>query len=354
MTTAVGAALTAAIVTAGLLTAPSASGASPCRQQITLGTSVKGRSITACELGDPRLRPLLFVGEIHGDEPGGRSTAERLMARPVPSGVHLWVVRTMNPDGHAAGRRQNAHGVDLNRNFPTDWRYRTGTYASGPSPASEPETKAIIAFIRRIKPHTTVIAHQPFNVVDISKGGDPRVSRRLADLNGMRVVNLSDSNAPGATTYTGVLTSWANASVRASTAVTFEFARNPSTYRRHRLADSLLTLSKERAAHRYGVRLGLVAAPDPLRAGASLSITGAISIERRTGGYVRAAGLRVRLLQQRNDGSWGDVWAGVSRADGTVAVSRTLSSAACFKLRFSGDSDYAAGTSAAQCVRVTP
>ncbi len=55
--------------------------------------------------------------------------------------------------------RTNANGVDLNRNFPADWDMveygygldssdpDSGTYR-GPSPASEPETKAVMAFLQ--------------------------------------------------------------------------------------------------------------------------------------------------------------------------------------------------------------
>ena len=36
-------------------------------------------------------------------------------------GIDLWVVPAYNPDGLARGTRRNAHGVDLNRNYPYHW-----------------------------------------------------------------------------------------------------------------------------------------------------------------------------------------------------------------------------------------
>jgi protein MpaA len=63
----------------------------------------------------------------------------------------------MNPDGTAAGTRQNAHDVGLNRKFPYRWRpISDPTYYSGPRPASEPETRAAIRLVRRIRPAVTI------------------------------------------------------------------------------------------------------------------------------------------------------------------------------------------------------
>ena len=66
-------------------------------------------------------------------------------ARP-PRGTALWLIEDANPDGTAAANQHwNAHGVDLNRNFPYRWQPQDGVYESGPGPASEPETQAIAA-----------------------------------------------------------------------------------------------------------------------------------------------------------------------------------------------------------------
>ncbi len=91
-------------------------------QTITIGHSVRHRPITAQVLGPSSApRKILLVGCIHGNECAGIRILNAIARQPVPPGVQLWLVREMNPDGTAADTRQNAHGVDLNRNFPYRW-----------------------------------------------------------------------------------------------------------------------------------------------------------------------------------------------------------------------------------------
>ncbi len=68
-------------------------------------------------------RKILVIGVIHGNEQAGLAITRALRRMPVPRGVQFWVLPELNPDGVAADTRQNAHGVDLNRNFPFRWRY---------------------------------------------------------------------------------------------------------------------------------------------------------------------------------------------------------------------------------------
>ena len=92
-------------------------------QRTVIGHSVKGRPIVAVPARTPRARlRVLVVGCIHGNETAGIRVARRLIAAAAPPGAALWVVPTLNPDGVAAGTRGNAHGVDLNRNFPFGWQ----------------------------------------------------------------------------------------------------------------------------------------------------------------------------------------------------------------------------------------
>ena len=154
---------------------------------VAIGRSVRGRPIVAYERGDPTAPATLVVGVIHGTEPAGLAVIRDVRTMPLPPGVHLWLVPTINPDGLAAGTRQNAHGVDLNRNWPVRWKHNGKPwdgYYSGPRPMSETENRAIRAFIATVKPALTIWYHQPLDEV---YGSDPHVAvlKRYARLSGL-------------------------------------------------------------------------------------------------------------------------------------------------------------------------
>ncbi len=134
-----------------------------------IGHSAAGRPIMATESGAPQAPSrVLVVGCIHGNECAGIAVVRRLRRMPPPRTIDLWLVPTLNPDGRAADRRQNGHGVDLNRNFAAGWT-RHGvpwsTYYSGPRPFSEPETRAARRLIERVRPTLSVWYHQHLRLV---------------------------------------------------------------------------------------------------------------------------------------------------------------------------------------------
>ncbi len=187
-----------------------------------IGRSVQGRAIRAYHLGDPRsARKVVVLGSIHGDETAGIRVTEGIRRGLPVHEVDLWVVPTINPDGVARGTRQNAHGVDLNRNFPYAWGHLTGSYYSGPRPLSEPESRALRRFLDRVRPRFMVSFHQPLHGVGSDrkdKGFQRRLSRGL-DLP-VKAFNCSGR-------CYGTMTSWYNHG-HAGTAITVEFGAHPS------------------------------------------------------------------------------------------------------------------------------
>jgi protein MpaA len=175
-------------------------------QTIELGRSVEGRAIQAVERGKRGGRVVLVIGCIHGDEPAGVDVVDRLGSESIPAGIDLWLVPTMNPDGQAHNTRTNAHQVDLNRNFPYRWaplEQPGGSEYAGPSEASEPETKAIVALISRIEPEMTIWYHQDLNRIAPAAGRAGRVRQRYADLTELPMLAVTGG------TYTGTASPWA-------------------------------------------------------------------------------------------------------------------------------------------------
>lgn len=128
-----------------------------------VGRSVQGRPIALRQVGDPRWSgELLVFGCIHGDECAARGIEPLTGGCPDP-GADVYVVPDLNPDGARARSRLNGRGVDLNRNFPSEWRptgARWDPEYPGPKPFSEPETRLAARIVRALRPAATIWFHQ--------------------------------------------------------------------------------------------------------------------------------------------------------------------------------------------------
>jgi murein peptide amidase A len=204
--------------------------------KLVIGHSVEGRQITAWHLGRHRAgnKTVVLIAQMHGDEQRVANILTSLRDGSPIKGVDLWVVPRYNPDGHAHDRRQNAHGVDLNRNYPASWRRTTGYFNSGPRPASEPETRAMMAFLKKVRPDYVLSFHQPLHGVDLLTK-HRAFSRRVAAAMNLPTKKLSCNGG-----CHGTMTMWFNRHFGGQ-ALTIEFGANPSrTYLRTKIANRTL------------------------------------------------------------------------------------------------------------------
>jgi protein MpaA len=224
---------------------------------VLIGHSVDHRPIVATRVGSPAAHVrVLVVGDVHGNERAGERIVARLR-RARADGVQLWLIRTANPDGAAAGTRQNAHGVDLNRNFPYRWRRGPrGVHYPGPRAASEPETRALMRLIRRVRPQLAIYYHQHLGItVRTRHAADPALEQVYARRTGLPVRSLPN--------YRGTATSWENRTV-GGTAFVVELHAGPAPARRH--ASAVLALARRLRAQTASARPRIVWDPIPFAA----------------------------------------------------------------------------------------
>lgn len=113
---------------------------------------------------------LLVFGGIHGDEPASVDAVLEWGTRldVCAHAADVWLMPAVNPDGLAAGRKNNAADVDLNRNFPARnfMRAHPPGYDPGPAPLSEPETAVLAGLMEEAAIDAVVAVHAPFACVN--------------------------------------------------------------------------------------------------------------------------------------------------------------------------------------------
>lgn len=214
---------TAAPALAAAAPAPAASPDTVIGKKV-IGRSVKGRKIWAYRLGESGAPVMVLFATMHGNEAAPRQILRSLITGPEVHDIDLWVVPTYNPDGLAAGTRKNARGVDLNRNFPYRWKDLDGNYESGAKPASEPETKAVMKFLKAVKPKRILSFHQPLNGVDTDTKL-PKFAKQVA-----KALRLPQKTFDCGGVCHGTMTQWYNKKFSGA-ALTVEYAARPGRKR---------------------------------------------------------------------------------------------------------------------------
>lgn len=139
----------------------------------------------------------------------------------VPENQTLFILKALNPDGYARSTglsgRANENGVDLNRNFPSNWQAAWPTegcwsylpISGGSQPASEPEAAALMAFVNEKGIDSLINYHSA--ALGIFAGGQPPDSASLDLAESLAAV--STYPYPPLETgceYTGQLIDWAS------------------------------------------------------------------------------------------------------------------------------------------------
>ncbi len=197
----------------------------------TIGSSCQGRLIPCVRFGMGKEK-LLVVASTHGREHITsaflmRSMKDLLECKGIPADKSLFVVPVLNPDGVeiALGRdkplqktedfkaeffKNNARNVNLNANFPYHFSKVPKCRQGGKTPASEPETKALVRLCEKEGFASAISLHARGNCIfwrDFGNGevkGDLKLAKSLEKACGFGLVSPTKSCAD----YSGGFENW--------------------------------------------------------------------------------------------------------------------------------------------------
>lgn len=213
-----------------------------CSTVATIGYSVKSRPIYAYSFGSGA-NTILFTGAIHGNELSGKYLMDDWIqyleqhAQSIPADKRIVIIPSVNPDGVAAGTRNNAHDVNLNRNFSTanwspDIQLSGGGIdegAGGASPLSEPEAVALAQFTQGLQPRFVVSYHSQGSLVNSNDvGSAATLGPKYAAMTGYAFVASTATGEAFGYEVTGTYEDWL--AERSIPAILIELPTNSGRY----------------------------------------------------------------------------------------------------------------------------
>lgn len=135
-------------------------------------------------------KTILVIGSVHGDEPQGKFLIDNYLAsiqsmgESAQSKNRLLFIPCLNPDGLELNTRQNANGIDINRNFPTkNWAREpfASEYFGGENALSEAETKFVVEVLEEYSPDVILTMHAPYKVVNYD-GPAKEISEKISEI----------------------------------------------------------------------------------------------------------------------------------------------------------------------------
>lgn len=162
-----------------LLWTISAAAEEPLCRQFIYGKSEMGRELVCYAVGDESAeKSLLIIFGVHGFEDDyphdgqvlrliGEAVIAHYAAVPDSLAAYcLYIVPAANPDGLLDGKTQNgfgrcnANGLDINRDFPVNWKKRTDDRnKTGDEPFSTAEARAIRSLVEEQEPTWAIDVH---------------------------------------------------------------------------------------------------------------------------------------------------------------------------------------------------
>lgn len=129
------------------------------------GKSVSGDPILAYKSEKKSDKYTYLMAGVHGDEVEGVYVLKKLfdwLKENDTLDKPIIVIPILNVDGHRSNSRVNAHGVDLNRNFPSicwEATVKEEKYNPGPRPLSEPENIFLEKLFKKFPPKEVITFH---------------------------------------------------------------------------------------------------------------------------------------------------------------------------------------------------